>query len=74
MENLKKQLLEQIEKLTPRQQKQVLDFALELSGKLPAGISGEELLEFVGLFPPEDLEQMKRAIEEGCEQIDASEW
>ena len=31
MENLKQKLLEQIEKLTPLQQKQVLDFALELT-------------------------------------------
>ena len=66
MENLKQKLLEQIEKLTPLQQKQVLDFALELSGELSKRYPGEKLLELVGTISPEDLEIMKQAIEEGC--------
>ena len=74
MDNLKKELLEQIEKLTPLQQKQVLDFALELSGELAKHYPGKNLLQFAGTISPEDLEIMKQAIEEGCEQIDESEW
>ena len=73
MDKLKKELLEQIEKLTPGQQKQVLDFALELSGELPEGTPIKELLKFAGTIPPEDLERMKQAIEEGCEQVHVSE-
>ena len=74
MENLKQELLEQIEKLTPIQQKQVLDFTLELSGELSKRYPGEKLLKLVGTISPEDLEIMKQAIEEGCEQVNKSEW
>ncbi len=73
MENLKTELLEQIEKLTLSQQKQVLDFVLELSGDLPEGTPLKELLKFAGTIPSEDLEQMKQAIAEGCEQVYESE-
>ncbi len=66
MENLKQKLLEQIEKLTPGQQKQVLDFALELSGELSKRYPGEKLLQFAGTISKEDLEIMKQTIEEGC--------
>ena len=68
------EIVDRLEKLSPGQQRQVLDFTLELSGEPPKGISGKELLEFVGLFPPEDLEEIKQAIEEDCGQIDESEW
>jgi hypothetical protein len=74
MDHLKQELLEQIEKLTPLQQKQVLDFALELPGELSKRYPGKNLLKLVGTISPEDLEIMKQAIEEGCEQIDESEW
>ena len=66
MDNLKTKLLEQIEKLTPVQQKQVLDFALELTGQLSKRYPGEKLLKLVGTISPEDLEIMKQTIEEGC--------
>ena len=74
MDNLKTELLEQIEKLTPLQQKQVLDFALELSGELSKRYPGKNLLQFAGTISKEDLEIMKQTIEEGCEQVDESEW
>ena len=66
MENLKQKLLEQIEKLTPLQQKQVLDFALELTGELAKHYPGKNLLQFAGTISKEDLEIMKQTIEEGC--------
>ena len=74
MENLKQELLEQIEKLTPLQQKQVLDFALELTGELAKRYPGKNLLQFAGTISKEDLKIMKQTIEEGCEQVDESEW
>ena len=74
MDNLKRELLEQIEKLTPLQQKQVLDFALGLSGELSKRYPGEKLLNLVGTISPEDLEIMKQAIEEDCGQVYESEW
>ena len=69
------EIVERLEKFTLGQQRQVLDFTLELSGESPRGISGKELVEFAtGLFPPEDIEEIKRAIEEDCGQIDEAEW
>ncbi|MXV72782.1 hypothetical protein F4Z99_00720 [Candidatus Poribacteria bacterium] len=51
------EIVERLEKLTLGQQRQVLDFTLELSGESRRGISGKELVEFTaGLFPPEDIE------------------
>ncbi len=69
------EIVQRLENLSPGKQRQVLDFTLEVSGESPKGISGKELLEFAaGLFPPEDIEQIKRAIEEDCGQIDESGW
>ena len=68
------EIVERLDKLTPVQQKQVLNSVLSFLGEPIRGISGKELLEFSGLFPPEDLEEIKRAIEEDCGHVDASEW
>ena len=69
------EIVQRLENLSPGKQRQVLDFTLELSGESPKGISGKELFEFAaGLFPPEDLEQIKQAIEEDCGHVDESEW
>lgn len=35
---------------------------------------GHEILELAGSISPEDLRLMERAIEEGCERVDESEW
>ena len=68
------EIVQRLEKLTLGQQRQVLDFTLELTGEEPRGIPIQELLEFTaGLFPPEDLEQIKKAIEEDCGKVNASE-
>lgn len=67
-------IVKQLDMLSPAKQKQVLDFTLGLAGKKPEGIPIDEFLEFVGLFPHEDLEEIKKAIEEDCSQIDESEW
>ena len=64
MDDVRQELLERIETLTPGQQKQVLNYTRQLLGERPKGTPGREMLKFVGLFPPEDLEDMKRAIEE----------
>ena len=45
------------------------------SVKRPEGISGEEFIKRVsGLFSPEDADEMIKAIEEGCENIDEEGW
>ncbi len=68
------EITQRLDKLTPWQQKQILNSVLSFLGEPIRGTSGEELLKFVGLFPPEDLDQIKQAIEEDCELIDESQW
>ena len=68
------EIVERLDKLNPWQQKQILNYVLSFLGEPIRGTPGKELLKFVGLFPPEDLEQIKRAIEEDCGKVDASEW
>ena len=68
------EIVQRLDKLTPMQQKQILNSILSFLGEPIRGTPVKELLKFVGLFPPEDLEQIKQAIEEDCGQIDESEW
>lgn len=68
------EIVQRSENLSPEQQQKVLDFALELSGELSKRYPGEKLLKLVGTISLEDLEIMKQAIEEGCEQVNESEW
>ena len=70
--------IQEIEKrlktLSLEQQRTVLDLIIELSGEPPKQYPGKNLLQFVGTISKEDLEIMKQAIEEGCEQVDESGW
>lgn len=68
------EIAERLKSLPLEQQRTVLDFILELSGELPKQYPGKNLLQFVGTISKSDLEIMKQTIEEGCEQIDESEW
>lgn len=71
------ELLSYVGQLGSDDQARVLDFARALAESPKPkriGVPGKELLRFAGTIPHEDLEEMKRAIEEGCEQIDHYEW
>lgn len=68
------EIVERLDKLTPWEQKQILNSVLSFLGVPIRGTPGKELLKFVGMFPPEDLEQIKQAIEEDCGKVDESEW
>ncbi len=72
---LEQQLLNELRRLDSTKQQRVLAFVRELAemGK-PRGVPAAELLRFGGLIPREDLEEMRRAIEEECERIDYDEW
>ena len=56
------------------QQHQVLEFARALATSRIQGVPGANLLRFVGMIGESDLDEMSRAIEDGCERIDADEW
>lgn len=69
------EIIQRLDKLTPVQQKQILNSVLSFLGEPIRGTPGKELFEFAaGLFPPEDIEEIKRAIEEDRGQVNASEW
>lgn len=76
-DDLKQRVLDNLDALDRRGKLRVLDF----SGKLVT--EGETrrprdtraaLLALAGTIPKEDLEEMRRAIEEGCEQVDEETW
>ena len=71
---LKKEILDQLEKMGVEQQQHVLRFARTLAATRPKGTPGRELLRFAGAIERDDLQQIAQAIEEGCEQVNLDEW
>lgn len=71
---LEKEIREQLDRLPPEQQRQVLDFARTLATKRIRGVPGYALRRFGGVIAKEDLALAARAIEEGCEQVTSDEW
>ncbi len=59
--------------LTAEQQDAVLQYVRSLKGTVQ-GTPGKDLMEFVGSISSADLELMKKAIEEGCEQVNTDAW
>jgi len=53
---------------------QVLEFARTLAGSTIQGVPGWQLLRFAGAIPPDDIQLMRSAIEQDCEQVDTDEW
>jgi len=70
-ESIKDNLIAQIDKLPHDLQLRVLDFVKALA---PKGVEGKSLLRFEGAIPADDLQLISKAIEEGCEKVDISEW
>ena len=73
MDDVRHELLTRLDKLSPMQQKQVLDYTRDLLGEPIKGTPGKDLVKLVGLFPAEDIAEMKQAIEEEWGQGNASE-
>lgn len=69
--SIKDSLISQLDKLPYDLQLRVLDFVKAL---IPKGVEGKSLLQFEGAIPSDDLQLMARAIAEGCEKVDISEW
>lgn len=70
---LEESFYSEFSQLSPEQQIAALQFVRTLS-TTPQGTRGSDLMEFVGTISHEDLELMKQAIEEGCEQVDSHGW
>ena len=60
------EIVQRLDKLTPVQQKQILNSILSFLGEPVRGTSGKEMLKFSGTISKEDAEIMKQTIEEGC--------
>ncbi len=71
---LAEKMLAEFTRLPGDDQRRVLEFARALAIAKRVGVPGKNLLRFAGAIPKKDLEQMKAAIEEGCERIDADGW
>jgi hypothetical protein len=74
MAAIEQEILENIRKLDPEQKKQVLDYVQHLAA--PKGEPFSEMFQHAReiAFPKEDLEEMKRIIEEDEERIDWGDW
>jgi hypothetical protein len=72
--NIQSQLAACLNDLALAQQRQVLEYALQLGSTATRGIPGASLLPFAGRIDDADLDSMSAAIEEGCERIDADGW
>lgn len=67
-------VIEQLKTLPYGLQQRVLEFTRALALSAPRGVSGRQLLRFAGSIPPDDVQRMREAIEQGCEQVDVNEW
>ncbi|WP_193196785.1 hypothetical protein [Nostoc sp. MG11] len=68
------ELIQQLKGMPQHLQWQVLEFARILVKSQVRGTPGQQLLRFAGSIPPDDLQLMRKAIEQGCEQVDTNEW
>ena len=71
---LEREIRQQLERLAPEQQRQVLDFARALPAPIIPGVSGEVTVRFAGTIPKDDLAIISKAIGEGCERVNSGEW
>ena len=67
-------VIEQLKDLPYELQWRVFEFTRALAASAPHGVPGQQLIEFAGAIPSDDLQLMRQAIEQGCEQVDANEW
>jgi hypothetical protein len=74
MSAIEQKLFAQIKRLDDEQQKQVLDFVQRLTQ--PKGETFRDIFDHAReiAFPKEDLDEIKRLIEEDEERIDFDDW
>lgn len=64
----------QLSRLHKEQQMRVLMFARSLSEQAIHGVSGKELLHFIGSINADELKTMQKVIDNDCERINHDEW
>ena len=63
-----------LREMSKEDQQRILDFVRSILSSKHRGIPGSEFVKNLPRIPAEDLEEMKRAIEEHCERIDENGW
>ncbi len=71
---LSEEIRREVARLAPRDQRRVLEFIRGLTPSRANGTPGRALVRFAGTLPPGEADAMLRAIDEGCERIDARDW
>lgn len=71
---IKNQILEDLEQLSPEQQKRAAELVHSLVSRRPKGTPGRDLLKFAGTLDHQSAREMMEAIEEGCERVDLDGW
>ena len=71
---IKEQILSDLNRLSPAQQRRAAELVHGLVSTLPRGASVEDLLRVAGSLDDEAAHEMMKAIEEGCERVDLDEW
>ncbi|MAU08833.1 MAG: hypothetical protein CL607_03355 [Anaerolineaceae bacterium] len=69
------EIMHQLDKLDEAQQQRLLNFARILA-RTPVvkGESGQSIVAATGFFDAQSLDEMAKAIQEGCEGIDWGGW
>lgn len=68
------EVVEQLKVMPQDLQWQMLEFARSLAKAKVRGKPGQQLLRFAGSIPSDDLQLMREAIEQDCEQVNVDEW
>jgi hypothetical protein len=72
--SVKKEIINQIERLDYEHQRRVLEFARVLAVTAPKGVPGKQLLSFAGGIHADDLKTIKQAIADNCETVNLNDW
>ncbi len=71
--NIQNHIIKAIQQLSAVQQMRLLDFINAMLGRASKPANKMAILEFVGLFDEQSIQEMNEALED-CEQIDENEW
>jgi hypothetical protein len=69
-ETIKRGVIEELDSLDAQDQRKVLNFTHALAVRKHSPEKGGAILALASAFSPDDLAEMKRAIEEECEHVD----
>lgn len=71
---VKEKILDDLDRLTPEQQRRAADMVHALTTEPLMGTPGRALTRFSGVLDLESAGEMSAAIEDGCERVDLNEW